>query len=390
MNRILFVDDEPMVLEALRNSLRGKRKQWEMVFSDSGAGALLELERAPFDVIVSDMRMPKMNGAVFLGHASKSCPKATRIVLSGHAEESTLARAALTAHCYLTKPCSNEVLCSAISSAIELQALLASDRVCACIGGIESLPTVPSVYRALTAALQSERCSPDLVARIVGEDVGISAKLLHLVNSSFFGLPRKTTSLLQTVQYLGLATIRSLVLAHSLFGQLGQVSPALAEEGQEHALRCARIARQVLKGRPDADLAFIAGLLHDVGSLVLASRMPDEYAAIAAHARAAGLPLHVVERERLGVDHAGVGAYLLGLWGLPPEVLNVVAFHHTPWLASMPLDAASAVRLAEVISLEGSEGAVLGHPPAEPIPVGWIESMNLASAVAEARQRVES
>lgn len=385
MKRILFIDDEPKVLEALRNSLRSKRKEWEMVFKDSGADALLELERAPFDVIVSDMRMPRMNGAAFLSQASKLCPGATRIVLSGHAEEASLARAATTAHCYLPKPCSNELLCESIARALELQMLLCSESIRACVGGIESLPTVPSVYRELSAALSSERASPELIGRIVQEDVGISAKLLHLVNSSFFGLPRKTTSLLQAVQYLGVSTIRSLVLAHSVFAQFGHECPELAEQGQEHALRCARIARQLLKGKPEADLAFTAGLLHDVGSLVLASRMPKEYAAIGAQARATEAPMQSVELERLGVDHAGVGAYLLGLWGLPHEVLNVVAFHHAPWTAPMPLDAAAAVRLAEAISFEGGEEAWLAHTGSELLPEGWRDDVNVAAALAEIR-----
>ncbi len=301
-----------------------------------------------------------------------------------------LARAALTAHSYLAKPCPNDVLCSTIAHAIELQELLHSESIRACIGGIETLPAVPSVYRSLTEALQSDRSSPEHVARIVQEDVGISAKLLHLVNSSFFGLPRKTTSLLQTVRYLGLATIRSLVLAHFVFDQLGHGNTDLAERGQEHALRCARIARQLLQGKPDADLAFTAGLLHDVGTLVLASRMPEEYAAIAEHAAASSVPIHVVERERLGVDHAGVGSYLLALWGLPHDVLNVVAFHHTPGLTCQPFDAASAVRIAESIALADHDDPSVALCHAEALPAGWIETMNLGSAVARASTGSES
>ncbi|MET0792953.1 MAG: response regulator [Polyangiaceae bacterium] len=388
MKRILFVDDEPMVLEALCNSLRSKRKEWEMVFKDGGAAGLIELERAPCDVIVSDMRMPKMNGAAFLSQASKVCPGATRIVLSGHAEEATLARAAMTAHCYLSKPCPNDVLCAAITRALELQAVLSSAHIRACVGGIESLPTVPSVYLQLSDALQDPRSSADSVAQIVEQDVGISAKLLQLVNSSFFGLSRKTTSLLQTVQYLGVATIRSLVLAHSVFDQFGRESPVLAQQTQEHALRCAHIARQLLKGNPDAELAFTAGLLHDVGSLVLASRMPEEYASICAQATATGLPIHAVELERLGVDHAGVGTYLLALWGLPHEVLDVVAFHHSPWVASRTPDAASAVRLAEAISLEEANNPGLALAHAESLPEGWLERTSLAAVVAQARAGV--
>jgi HD-like signal output (HDOD) protein len=290
-------------------------------------------------------------------------------------EESSLARAAITAHRYLTKPCPNELLSSSISRSLELRALLQNEHIRSSIGGIESLPTVPSVYRALSDALVNERASPEQIAKIVEQDVGIGAKVLQLVNSAFFGLPRKTTSLLQAVRYLGLGTIRSLVLSHSVFEQLGQGNPVLAEQGHEHALHCARIARQLLNGGPEADLAFTVGLLHDVGSLVLASRMPKEYAEICAHAEVAGVPIHNVESERLGVSHAQVGAYLLGLWGLPHEVLDIVAFHHAPWVGSLPLDAASAVRLAEAISLEVTLDRRFALAHAEPLPDGWIEQM---------------
>lgn len=385
MNRILFVDDEPMVLEALRNAMRSKRKEWDMIFQNSGAAALLELERAPVDVIVADMRMPKMDGAAFLRRASKICPGATRIVLSGHMEEASLARAAVVAHRYLTKPCSNELLSSSISRSLELSALLRNEHIRASIGGIESLPTVPSVYRALSDALVGECASPEQIGKIVEQDVGIGAKVLQLVNSSFFGLPRKTTSLLEAVRYLGLGTIRSLVLSHSVFEQLGQGNPALAEQGHEHALHCARIARQLLNGGPEAELAFTAGLLHDVGSLILASRLPKEYAEICEQAAVTGVTIHQLESERLGVNHAQVGAYLLGLWGLPHEVLDIVALHHAPWVASLPRDAASAVRVAEAISLEMTLDRRFALAHAEPLPDGWIERVGLASALAEAR-----
>ncbi|MEI9941869.1 MAG: response regulator [Pseudomonadota bacterium] len=387
MNRVLFVDDEPMVLEALRNALRGKRKEWDMVFNSSAVLALQELERTPVDVIVSDMRMPEMDGAEFLSRASKVCPGATRIILSGQMEESALARAAVTAHRYLTKPCANAQLCECIRRAMELRALLGNEQLRACVGGIESLPSVPSVYRALSEALLADLASPETIANIVQKDVGISAKLLQLVNSAFFGLPRQTTSLPQAVHYLGLATIRSLVLSHSVFAQLGQGNAAFAEEGHEHALACAGLARQLMKRGPEAELAFTAGLLHDVGSLVLASRLPREYALICECAEATGRPLHVVEHERLGVSHADVGAYLLGLWGLPHEVLDIVAFHHAPWTESLPLDAASAVRLAEAICLEATAGAHGLPLHAERPPDGWIERMGVASEVRAARAR---
>ena len=381
MSRILFVDDEPMVLEGIRNAMRGKRKEWDMVFQSSGAAGLLDLGLSPADVIVTDMRMPQMDGAEFLSRASRVCPGAIRIVLSGHMEESALVRAAVTAHRYLAKPCSNDLLVGSISRSLELRALLQNEHIRASIGAIESLPTVPSVYRALSEALLSDQASPERVACIIQRDVGISAKLLQLVNSGFFGLGRKTTSLLLAVRYLGISTIRGLVLSSSVFEQLGRANPALAEQGHEHAVSCAQIARQLLKGSPDAELAFTAGLLHDVGSLVLASRAPDDYAEICAHAARTGVPIHVVETERLGVSHAQVGAYLLALWGLPHEVLDIVLSHHMPWTEELLFDAAAAVRVAEATSLAAMPDRRFALTHAEAPPDGWLERWNAAAAL---------
>ncbi len=390
MNRILFVDDEPLVLEGLRNSLRGKRREWEMLFQHDAATALADLERAPVDVIVTDMRMPGMDGADFLARAIKVCPGATRIILSGQMEEASLARAAITAHRYLTKPCKNTVLLGSITQALELQALMHNERVRASIGAIESLPTVPGVYQALTTALANDRSSPEAIAAIVEEDVAISSKVLHIVNSAFFGLPRKTTSLLQAVRYLGLGTIRSLVLSHSVFEQFGRALPGLAELGHDHALECAHTARQLLGNQPAAEVAFTAGLLHDIGSLVFASRIPEEYTVICREAQRAGVAVHHLERERLGVTHAEAGAYLLGLWDLPHEVIDVVAGHHTPWTPGAPLDASAAIRLADVICLEADGDAATVRCHADELPPDWRAQPGVESALESARARGRS
>ena len=390
MNRILFVDDEPLVLEGLRNSLRGKRRDWEMLFQRDAAAALADLERAPVDVIVTDMRMPGMDGAQFLEQALKLCPGATRIILSGQMEEASLARAAITAHRYLTKPCKNTVLLSSITQALELQALMHNERVRASIGAIESLPTVPGVYHALTTALAGDQSSPEAIAAIIEEDVAISSKVLHIVNSAFFGLPRKTTSLLQAVRFLGLGTIRSLVLSHSVFEQFGRTAQGLAELGHEHALECARVARQLLAGQAAAETAFTAGLLHDIGSLVFASRIPEEYAEICREAQRTGVAVHRLEREQLGVTHAEAGAYLLGLWDLPHEVIDVVAAHHAPWTPGTPLDASSAILLADAICLEAEGDPSAARCHADTLAPEWREQSGVASALESARARYRS
>jgi HD-like signal output (HDOD) protein/CheY-like chemotaxis protein len=378
----MFVDDEPLVLQGLRNSLRSKRKEWEMLFMDGAASALTEMERSPVDVIVSDMRMPCIDGAEFLALAAKVCPGATRIILSGQLEEGAVARAAVTAHRFLTKPCDQATLAASISRALELRDLLAIDRIRSCIGGVEMLPAIPGVYRELSSVLANEDASLETVTRVIERDVGISAKVLQLVNSAFFGVPMRTTSLQTAVRYLGVSTIRGLVLSYSVFEQFGAGGKAAAGLVHDHALRCARITRLLPLDKPRAEPAFTAALLHDVGMMVLGTKLAVEYAEIEAEAIEREMPIQCVEHERLGVSHAQVGAYLLGLWDLPAEVVEIVAFHHAPWTPTPQLDAGGAVRVASAIADE-LEGGAKGH--CEELPDGWLDTLNLRAVLARAK-----
>jgi HD-like signal output (HDOD) protein/ActR/RegA family two-component response regulator len=352
LKRVLFVDDEPRVLDGLRRSLRGKRKQWELVFVENGKAALQELGKAPFDIIVTDMRMPGMDGADLLLQAAALQPEAARIVLSGQTEESAATRAATIAHRFLTKPCEPEVLEGTISRTLELRALLGSEQLRQLVGGMAALPSLPSACMALNRALSDERGSIAKVCAIIEKDVAMSVKVLQLVNSAFFGVPRRIASVEHAVSYLGLNTIKNLVLSHSLFAEFGGESLDNAERQQAQALLASRIARLLVSERQLAQVCATAALLHDAGSLALASRLPRQHRENTERAKREAIPLYLVEKERFGVSHAEVGAYLLGLWGLPHDVIEAVAAHHTPWEEHQVLDANAAVRVAIALAAE--------------------------------------
>jgi len=382
MIRILFVDDEVRVLDGLRQSLRSKRKVWEVVCANSGALGLLELERGEFDVVISDMRMAGMDGAEFLSAVASRQPRAARIVLSGQMDEGSAARAAGAAHRFLAKPCDSGLLVETITRTLQLEQLLTSERMRECIGGMPALPSLPRVCMLLNRALTDKNSSLKQVTQIIEQDIGVAAKVLQLVNSSFFGMSRKSTSVAQAVSYLGANTLRNLVLANSLFAELGSGDVELMAREQNHSLLVGSVARQLLSSPEQAEIAVTAGLLHDAGKLALACRLPDEYAANVALASSKGIELHQVERERLGVTHAGVGAYLLGLWGLPNEVIDAVAAHHDPWENLQTLDASAAVRIAN--ELTRALDPVQSPPGPEPaIPPEVLERLGLTDRVAK-------
>ena len=382
MMRLLFVDDEPRVLQGLRQSLRGKRQLWEMVFAGGGATALEEIERGRFDAVISDMRMPGIDGAELLRRVTLSQPHAFRVMLSGQMDESAAVRAAATAHRFLAKPCDSETLVAMLSQVLNLRAQLNSPKMHECIGGMAGLPSLPESCFALNRALEDERVALSDVARIVEHDVGMSAKVLQLVNSAFFGLSRRIANVDEAVRNLGLKAIRSLVLAQALFQELSGGEVALFRAEEARSFLAAQFARRFSLEHPAYDVGVTAAMLHNVGRLALIARLPAEQRANADYARAHGSTAEEVERTRLGVTHAEIGAYLLGLWGLPPEVIEAVGSHRAPLETRSTLDPGAVVHIAEVLS---AEALGLGQHETTPLSDEALRRLGAAHTVAAIR-----
>jgi HD-like signal output (HDOD) protein len=353
MKRVLFVDDEPQILDGLRNILRKQRKHWDMVFAVGGQAALEELNRKAFDVVVSDMRMPGIDGVTLLHKVKEKYPAAVRIILSGHAEREAIVSALPVVHQFLSKPCDAETLRSVVERACSLQTLLQNDILRNVIGKVESLPSVPRTYWDITqAAAKADICVAD-IAKIVERDPALTAKVLQLVNSSYFGSGERQTSVPQALTHLGIDLIRALALTADVF--VSVVDPAVAgfslDELQQHSMLTARIARRLLSDQKRAAEAFTAAILHNIGKIVLAIGLPGHFAEVMAISAETGRPNHIVEQEVLGLTHAEVGAYLLGLWGLPLSIVEAVAYHHCPELIA-PTDTLVALHAADALSYE--------------------------------------
>jgi len=336
MKTLLFVDDEPRVLQGLQRQLYGMRREWNMNFVDGGVKALEFMARTPVDVIVSDMMMPGMDGAQLLSEVRRRHPNTVRIVLSGHVDRESVFRLVGPAHQYLAKPCDAEELRKAVTRAFGLRNMLANDQLRQLAARTNSLPALPALYSQLTKELEKQDPSVENVAETISRDLGMTTKILQLVNSAFFGLPQSITVPAEAVAYLGLATVRSLVLSLQVFSQFdgrrigGFSMEALAEHCRTTGLFAQKIAQVKSRDVRIADQCFLAGLLHDVGQLVLAAGLPEQYGRVLANAREHSLSIWTAENEEFGATHAEVGAYLLGLWGLPDEVVEAVAFHHRP------------------------------------------------------------
>ncbi len=334
--RILFVDDEPMVLTGLKRSLRLMRSEWEMVFAAGGEEALAAINQQAFDIVVTDMRMPGMDGAQLLEEVQKRSPKTLRMVLSGQSDRETILRSVNPAHQFISKPCEGEELKSRLIRAFALKDLLQNPDLRELVSKLDYLPSLPHVFLQLNAELNRPEPSMQKVDELIGADMAMTAKILKLVNSAFFCLPCEISRASHAVKLLGLDTLRTLVLTAHVFSQFQ--SPLLTVDDvqkiSDHALAVSNSARKIaLFENADQriqDESFTAGLLHDAGKLVLAAILGERYGKVLEHSQTPDVGLYAAERELLGCSHAQVAAYLFGLWGLPGAIIEAVAWHHNP------------------------------------------------------------
>jgi HD-like signal output (HDOD) protein/CheY-like chemotaxis protein len=334
--RVLFVDDEQLILQGLQRMLRGMRKEWDMSFATSASEALELMAKDPYDAVVADMRMPGMDGAQLLNEVKDRYPKSVRIILSGHADREMIMRSLGATHQYLAKPCDAENLKATLKRALALNSLLQGDPLFEpLISRIQSLPSLPSLYLKIQDELSSPDPSISRVADVIAQDPAMTAKILQLVNSAFFGIPRQISNPATAVNLLGLDTVKAVVLSAHAFSQLDKVPPYIdLDRMWSHSTLVGNLSHQIAKAEGSDNQtcsdARVAGMLHDVGKLVLLANLPEEYVRL--HELATELKGNLFELEHLewGATHAEVGAYLLGLWGLPESVVKAVALHHGP------------------------------------------------------------
>jgi HD-like signal output (HDOD) protein/CheY-like chemotaxis protein len=330
------VDDEPMVLSGLKRSLNSMKQEWEMVFVAGGQEALQAMAMQPFDIIVTDMRMPVMNGAQLLEEIKIRFPQCLRFILSGQADRESILKTVDPAHQFLSKPCEATELKSRLTRALTIRNLLQNPELRGLVSKLESLPTLPTLYMELNKELNKDEPSVSRIGQLVSEDMALTAKMLQLVNSAFFGLPVHHSSASRAVLLLGLDIIRALVLSTHVFSkfQTNLLNEADVEYLWKHSTLVASHARKIAMhekvNQRMVDECFTSGLLHDLGKLTLASALGEKYRDVLSLVRNTGMSIVPAEVQLLGCTHAEIAAYLLSVWGLSDNVIEGVAWHHRP------------------------------------------------------------
>lgn len=356
MKKILFVDDEPAILDALQDSLRQHRRRWEMTFACGGDSAIAQLRGSEFDAVVSDIRMPIVNGVDVLKYAKERQPKAIRIALTGYSDSESTIQLTTLAQRYLRKPCSVEELDDAISRDSGLIEAFDNEQVKTLAGSAGRLAIGNDSRRSLIEVLNSSDGSAEDIANIVEQDVAMTAKILQLANSSFFRRQQSVISAKQAVSFLGVDVLKSLVLANQLF----EVSQNLPKQVGfntslffEHSMLTSTLARNMTDNEQLNASAFTAGLLHDVGKIIILAKKPhvipdlvDQTSTIANC-----WVSESAQREILGCTHAEVGGCFLNLWGIPTPIVEAVTFHDSPAsVHSKELDSVGIVHVCNYLA----------------------------------------
>ncbi|MEY4581361.1 MAG: hypothetical protein RL701_6064 [Pseudomonadota bacterium] len=387
--RVLFVDDEPLVLRALGRMTNALRTECEATFANSGEQAMELMAKGPFDVLVSDMRMPGMDGAAVLSQVERQYPATARIILSGYTHYEAALRALPVCHRFLSKPLRAEDLRVVLLRTVALHKMLADPALRELVGGAKDLPARPQVYFQLRTALANPSSSIRNLARIVERDAGVTGRLLRAVNNAFFAPSARITSAQQAVSQLGTEMLTGLVLSLECFGNFEDVlaeCSIVPSNVERKSFLTASITAELLSEQGQREDAFLAALLHDCGLLLAAARRPSMVTKAMQLSAAEQCSLAEAERRLWGTTHAEIGAYLLGLWGLPYTIVEAVARAYAPdQHTGSELDVAAAVYIASALA----EAAMQGDTSAVVLDDAFITRKNLQGKLPQWIERVE-
>ena len=362
--RVLVVDDDPALLRSTLERLAAL-PALEAHGVASASLCLQAFAQQPFDAVLADLHMPVMGGLALLQEIMARYPATLRVILFEDGERSQALGCLGVAHQFLAKPIDAGYLMAMLQSTAATGQAITNAHVRELISRIGQLPAVPTLYREVTALLESEHGTNERIGAAIAKDMAMTAMLLKLANSAYLGLRHPVASPGEAIDYLGVELIKSLVLGYGLFGQASafRIPTFTINHLWTHSLAVATGARRLAEaeglGSAAAVECFTAGILHDLGLLVLASRFPEDYTQVLDLTRNAGGDLEAAERKVFGASHGPVGAHLLALWGLPAPLIEAAGWHHAPGHQNVRgFTPALAVHLADAFQAEHAEHEV--------------------------------
>jgi HD-like signal output (HDOD) protein len=336
MSRLVYVvDDQPPVLETVLMLLESVDPAWRVEGFTSAAAALAAVKAQPPDLVLTDHQMPEMQGSKLLEEVRVAAPNAVRIIMSGYVDINALS-AVISAHQYIAKPFDVFQIKELIQRTFAARARMEHLGLQELVTALRSLPSLPHVYYAVLKELADEHHSIDAIAQLVAKDAGLSGKLLQVANSPLFGRGSLISSPFEAVLCLGSQMIKAVVLSQAPFRHYGQIKcleidvPRLWNHCWEVAHLVQRICLEQKLPQASADEAFLAGILHEIGKLILIDSFPERFQAACEAARQARAPLTPFLLREFHAAPAHLAAYLMELWGLPGAVIQAVALQEHP------------------------------------------------------------
>ncbi len=330
---ILFVDDELPILKSLNRLFMDT--EYEVLTAGSGEEALEILADEKVDIVITDMRMPVMDGYQLLEKIKERHPNVLRIILSGYSEKNTILAALQKnlAKLYILKPWDNDKLILLVDQIFETENILHDSNLLDLINNTDELPTLKSSYLQIMDLIDTDA---DLVkiASAIERDHSVATKVLHIINSAFYDV--KTGSVKHAIAFLGLSNIRNILLATSIvdsFNMSGIYGTRL-EMLWNHSFICSKIVNMIygkLLNKKLSESESSAGLLHNIGIVLLLKIFPEQYIEIFRRTEKEKNNLLQIEQESLHVTHQQAGGYLLKWWELPYPIVEAALYHHTPF-----------------------------------------------------------
>ena len=353
MKKILIVDDEPQILKSLTRIFFDT--DYQVFTAESGEEALEFLESTMVDLVISDMRMPLMDGYELLKRVKEKYPQTIRMILSGYADEAAIFKATLRniTKFYFLKPWSNDQLLQYIEQMFETEDLLKSNDLLQLINNTEKLPTIESSYQKIIRMIDQDEDTA-FISSEVEKDFAISSKILQIANSAFYGV--KTGSVKHATIYLGRQNLKSLIYSTSIInsGNASYQERKYASLLWEHAQLTNKILHfiyDVFLNKKIPETAYSAGLLHNIGTVVFIQNSFEKY--LNCIKKASGETeenknLLKLEAQEFHVTHQETGGYLVSWWELPFPIVEAALFHHRPLSSSIiNKEVVSSVHIAQ-------------------------------------------
>lgn len=327
---ILFVDDEKQILRALKRLFI--RSEYETFYAESGEMALEILEENKVDLVITDIRMPLMDGYQLLRTVKEKYPLTLRVALSGYTDNIKIYKALEDniVKLYLFKPWNNDELKDVIDKIFEQEEILQDKNLLKLINNINDLPTVPDLYGQISKLIENG-ADIDEISKVIEKDPAISSRILRVANSAFYGT--KTGSVKQAIIYIGLTSVKNIVLTNSVFKELksDQVEKELLWKHVSLTNAYANLIYSEFINKKMPSTFASAGLLHDIGKVVIYQHFKEKKEAVLKMVlENQGISTWEAEKEIIGVSHQEIGGYLLNWWELPFPIVEAALFHHNP------------------------------------------------------------